>query len=359
VDASSPSRRRPRLGFVGVAAALVVALAAFLAGCDGGSSGSQSESTSKPPSAAERAALSAQSVTTELAGPEAAIAGYLSGQGIEYVGDCADAQLPRDTGTWCSTAAGHDDAASTRTYDLGPVGGKAKKQLTLKARGTAVLTPGHEVGVADGDVGQPQELTREDLQSDIWITGNLLLDQAVGIGNGLTDLPAGVAEPGTGGGGRTGTPAAAPVAPPSIVGDSQYPAQGSLVVENPTAQVGAEVAFRGSGCSANGVLQITFDGQAVGTIAADASGTFAGSISIPRGTSPGEHALSVRGSNCSFNTTVTVAASGLAFTGASGRTGTTVLVGIVAIVLGFVLVVGARRRRHVGGGRPSPPGAGA
>lgn len=355
MNASSPLQRRPRFGLVGGVAMLIVALAALLVGCDAGSSSSQSASTSKPPSAAERAAVSAQDATTELAGPEAAIAGYLSGQAIEYVGDCADAQLPRDKGSWCSTAVGHDDAASTRTYDLGPVGGKVRKHVTLKARGTAVLTPGHEVGVADGDVGQPQELTREDLQSDVWITGNLLLDQTVGIGKGLADLPAGFADPGTGGGRGTATPAAAPAAPPSIVGDSQYPAQGSLVVENPTVQVGAEVSFRGSGCAADGVLQISFDGQSIGTIAADASGTFAGSITVPRGTAPGEHALSVRGSNCSFNTTVTVAGSGLAFTGASGHTGTTVLVGIVAIVMGLVFVVGTRRRRH--GGRPSPPGA--
>ena len=47
------------------------------------------------------------------------------------------------------------------------------------------LTPGLQVGVADGNVGVPQQLTREQLANDIFITGNLVLDQAAGIGNGL------------------------------------------------------------------------------------------------------------------------------------------------------------------------------
>jgi LPXTG-motif cell wall-anchored protein len=48
-----------------------------------------------------------------------------------------------------------------------------------------------------------------------------------------------------------------------------------------------------------------------------------------------------------------LAAAGLAFTGASSHTTTYILIGIAAVVLGAVLVVGSRRRRNV-----RPPRAG-
>jgi LPXTG-motif cell wall-anchored protein len=90
---------------------------------------------------------------------------------------------------------------------------------------------------------------------------------------------------------------------------------------------------------------VGFDGHPIGTISADASGAFAGSISIPKGTAPGTHLLTVQGTNCSFNATITVAGN-LAFTGSSSHTSTYVLAGIAAVVAGMVLVVGSRRRRH-------------
>jgi LPXTG-motif cell wall-anchored protein len=90
---------------------------------------------------------------------------------------------------------------------------------------------------------------------------------------------------------------------------------------------------------------VLFDGHLIGTVFSDADGRFAGSIRIPKGTAPGTHVLTVRGSGCEFNTTITVAGS-LAFTGSSDNTSTYVLAGIAAVVVGFVLVVGSRRRRH-------------
>ena len=99
---------------------------------------------------------------------------------------------------------------------------------------------------------------------------------------------------------------------------------------------------------------MSFDGQPIGTIVSDASGTFAGSISIPKGTAPGAHLLHVQGSGCSFSATINVAGN-LAFTGSSSNTGTYVLVGIAAVVAGFVLVVGSRRRRQGTGRRSVPP----
>ena len=100
---------------------------------------------------------------------------------------------------------------------------------------------------------------------------------------------------------------------------------------------------------------MSFDGQPIGTISADGSGTFAGSITIPKGTAPGAHLLTVRGSDCVLNATITVAGA-LAFTGSSSHTTTYVLGGIAAVVVGLVLVVGTRRRRHGVLGRRPPPG---
>jgi hypothetical protein len=50
-------------------------------------------------------------------------------------------------------------------------------------------------------------------------------------------------------------------------------------------------------------------------------------------------------------------AGGLAFTGSPDHTATIVLVAVLAIVVGFVLVLGARRRRGIRGARAGPPPA--
>ena len=74
-------------------------------------------------------------------GAEAALAEYLKGQGHEYVGDCADAELPRDKGKWCSTLKSGDPAGDTETYDVGPVGEKPEKTVTVSGRGAAGSRP--------------------------------------------------------------------------------------------------------------------------------------------------------------------------------------------------------------------------
>ena len=88
-----------------------------------------------------------------------------------------------------------------------------------------------------------------------------------------------------------------------------------------------------------------FDGAQVGTLPSDSTGSFAGSISIPPGTAPGQHLLTVRGSACELNVVINVLgaqAAGLAFTGASSHTLTYVLAAIAAVVIGSVLVLGSR-----------------
>jgi LPXTG-motif cell wall-anchored protein len=353
--------RPGRFRRISAIAAVLVVLAVILAACSGGDSSSNSEKKGSSDSNASASTTgggttaddaTAQNASTEPVGAQAAIADYVKGQGHEYAGDCADAQLPRDEGKWCSTLKSSDPAAGTETYDVGPVGENPQKTVTVKRRGAAQLTPGYQVGVTQGNVGAPHQLARSELESDAFITGNLILDQQAGIGAGLGDLPAGAPTPapggggtggngGTGGGGGGGTP---PVVAPGG-GNAQYPPNGEIVVENPTVEVGGEVAFQGSGCLPNELLQVLFDGHPIGTISSDADGRFAGSIKIPAGTAPGSHLLTVRGSACEFNTTINVAGN-LAFTGSSDNTGTYVLAGIAAVVVGFVLVVGSRRRRH-------------
>jgi hypothetical protein len=336
--------------------AVLAVLAVILAACSGGDDSSNADKGKKGSDTTEESTTTtagdgtAQNASTEPVGAEAAVAEYLKGQGFEYAGDCADAKLPQDKGKWCSTLKSTDAAAGTETYDVGPVGEAPQKTITVKRRGAADLTPGYQVGVAQGNVGTPQQLTREQLEANTFITGNLILDQQAGIGAGLGDLPAGApsGDGGTGGGGTPPTTAPPVTAPPVTTpggGNAQYPPNGGIVVENPNVEVGGEVSFQGSGCLPNETLRVLFDGHQIGTISSDADGRFAGSINIPNGTAPGTHLLTVQGSGCVFNTTINVAGN-LAFTGSSNHTTTYVLAGIAAVVVGFVFVVGSRRRRR-------------
>jgi hypothetical protein len=323
-----------------------MALGLLAASCDSGGSGSKSSSTTKPPSTTGVTQAGAEPV-----GPEAAVAKYLASQNIEYAGDCAIAKLPRDKGKWCSTLRSGADNPDQKVYDVGPVGSKPEKVLTVNRHGKATLTPGNQVGVQNGNVGQPQQLTYAEIAGNAFISGNLLLDQQAGIGKGLADLPGGQTSPPPttgGGGGGGGNP------PPTT--QPPYPPNGGGVVENPTVPVGNDVVFRGSGCGANEQLVVLIDGKPSGTITSGPDGTFAGSITIPPGTAPGIHSLTVQGQHCVFNSTIIVQGN-LAFTGSSSHTSTYVLGGMTAVIIGSILVVGSRRRRRTIGRPPtgSPP----
>ena len=270
------------------------------------------------------------------------------------------AELPRDRGKWCSTLVVGDDTTATKTYTVGPVGEEPEDEVTVTRRGSVRLTPGLQVGVADGNVGVPTQLTREQLANDIFITGNLVLDQAAGIGNGLGDLPAGA--PATGGdgtgGGGTGGGGGGGGAPPQVgtgpgTGAGQYPPNGAIVVVNPDVDTGGQVVFRGGGCTGNEVLQVLFDGQFDRHDHLRRPGRVRRVDLDPVGTAPGVHALTIKGAVCVLNADITVR-GGLAFTGSSSHTTTYVLAGVAAVVVGFVLVVGTRRRHRGVRGR-SPP----
>ncbi len=147
------------------------------------------------------------------------------------------------------------------------------------------------------------------------------------------------------------------IAADNIVAPGQYPPNGVIVVDQTDVQVGGEVAVRGSGCVPGETLSVLFDGAQVGTMPSDSGGNFAGSVTVPAGTNPGQHLITVRGSGCELNAVVTVVGAGatrsLAFTGSSS-TLTYVLVGLAAVMFGGVLVLGTRRRRA----STTSPGAG-
>jgi hypothetical protein len=349
----SPARRT-RIATIAVGVLVFVLLAAS---CDNGSSNAGKSSTKKKSGSAL-----ATDVGVNPVGPEKAVAQYLRSQGLEYAGDCATAQLPRDKGKWCSTLLQGADNDETKVYGIGPVGSKYVKVITVNRHGNAHLTPGGQVGVANGNVGTPQELSVDQIAADPFISSNLILDQLAGIGHGLSDITSSASTPGgppTGGtGGGTGGGVGVPTVSDANAGPgvAAYTPVSVITVTNPNVQVLGEVAFRGSGCSPNEPLAVLLDGVNAGTINANAVGDFAGSLTVPKGTTPGAHSLTVRGAVCVLDATVMVEGA-LAFTGASSHTSTYVLGALAAIVMGLVLVVSTRRRRGsiMGGGSSSPP----
>ena len=162
-------------------------------------------------------------------------------------------------------------------------------------------------------------LTYDDLANNIFIAGNLALDQQAGNGKGLRDLPPPRRPPPRpaparrrhrGRGARS--PAATRnaqitvTADPTVLAEQYPPAPAASWSTTRTSDAGGEVTFRGAGCAPNEVLQVLFDGKPIGTITADARARSPGSITIPKGTAPGAHLLTVRGSVCVLNATITV-----------------------------------------------------
>jgi LPXTG-motif cell wall-anchored protein len=211
------------------------------------------------------------------------------------------------------------------------------------------LESAKSVQLDQGQLGSVANLTREDLLANVWVAGNIFLDNVLNFGE-PTDLPPATEAP------PDNTPPATGNGPvissDAIVAPASYPPSGGIVVDQPNVQVGGIAAFRGSGCAPGETLNVLFDGSQVGTVPSDGGGNFAGSITIPQGTSPGDHLLTVRGSACELNVVVNVlgaaATRSLAFTGSSSHTLTYVLVGFVAVMVGAVLVFGSRRRRSSG-----------
>jgi hypothetical protein len=232
----------------------------------------------------------------------------------------------------------------------------------------AQLGPSTSIVVTEGNLGTITQLTYDQITGNLFIAGNLVLDQQGGIGSGLGDVqpattstttpPAGGtggAGPAAAGTGGAGDPTVTAADTPGT-GGVAYTVVGGIVVDNPNVQVGGEMAFHGTGCAANETLDVLFDGRSIGTLVSNANGEFAGSMSVPAGTPSGTHLLTVRGAVCVFNATITVSGGSLAFTGSSSHTSTYVFGAFAAIAVGFVLVVATRRRwRGVTHHSSSPP----
>jgi LPXTG-motif cell wall-anchored protein len=230
------------------------------------------------------------------------------------------------------------------------------------------LTNATKVTLDQGALGDVQPVTREELLAIPFIAGNAFLDQLLGLG-GVSEFPpaAATTPPPGGGGGGGGAGAGAGGAAPTVSNAGggggvvgAYPPTATIVVVDPNVPPGGTVQFSGSGCGPNEQLSVLFDDRPVGTLTANANGEFAGSLGIPQSTTPGVHTLKVRGKTCELSVTINVVAPQaqarpLAFTGSSNHTSTYVLVGAAAVLIGAVLVVGARRRRA--GRATGPPAA--
>jgi FecR-like protein len=241
-------------------------------------------------------------------------------------------------------------------------------KVTTADGAAAQLEPAKSVVVTQGDLGTINTLTYDQLSNNVFIAGNLALDLQAGKGQGLLDLPQPPTGNAAGPGGTGGRGGAAPTVAGgdttgqvtvagAFVAREQYPPSAGMVVDDPNVEVAGESAFRGAGCVPNEVLQVLFDHVPIGTVASNSQGSFAGTITIPPGTKPGVHLLTVRGAVCVLNANITVrgGAVRLAFTGSSSHTSTYVLGGIAAVVVGLMLVVGTRRRRRGLQGRSFPP----
>ncbi|MEX1006572.1 MAG: FecR family protein [Acidimicrobiia bacterium] len=206
------------------------------------------------------------------------------------------------------------------------------------------------VTLDQGQFSELKQLTYEDLTGNLFIAGNLFLDDLLELG-GFSELPPPSEPP------PNPEPQTVPVPPPPpppppepvVQADdieiSQYPPDGELTVDDPNIEVGGQESFRGSGCKPSETVAVLFDGVQVGTLPTDSTGSFAGTITIPRGTTPGQHLLTVRGASCELNAVINVlGAAALAFTGASSHTSTYVLAGAAAVVIGSAFVLGSRRR---------------
>ena len=341
---AEPRGRVTRFSAVAVA---LLALSVIAVSCDNSSSSSSAPKPSVKGAEAER-------VVYTPVGPEISVGKYVESLGKQYAGPCDLATLPRDDGKWCSTLVESKSTADQRVYEVGPVGGKAEKTVTVKRRGQQLLVPGENVPVADGNIGDVGRLTFEQMLQDQYITGNLKQDLAAGIGKGLTELD-GVAgavvdrttdNTGAGGAGGAGGATGGPniiTSPGDTVDANGYPVTGGIVVEPPT--VAGEVVFRGTGCAANEPLTVSFDGKPIGTVTAGQTGDFSGQVNVPAGTASGTHVVTIQGASCVSTFTVDVAGQ-LAFTGSSSHTSTIVLVGITAVIAGVVLLLATRRRRR-------------
>lgn len=126
---------------------------------------------------------------------------------------------------------------------------------------------------------------------------------------------------------------------------------------------GQTITVSVSGFAPSSQVNLAIDGQAIGSLTTDASGSGSGSFTVPSNLSPGTHTLSASGTagaggTCDPSTTLTVAgaaagppgaaAPGAGAGGALAFTGSDTLrffwIGFAALTVGAALVIAVRRR---------------
>lgn len=124
--------------------AMLVGAAVVLGGCTSGNETVPEASTTSPaptsmttttgvaPTSTSTTATSAS--TQGAATPAEAIEAWLREQGYPYSGECADAKLQADAGTWCSTLS--SDQGDEQKYRVGRVFSQYKYVLELKKSGS-------------------------------------------------------------------------------------------------------------------------------------------------------------------------------------------------------------------------------
>lgn len=115
------------------------------------------------------------------------------------------------------------------------------------------------------------------------------------------------------------------------------------IASGATAAAGGALGISGSGFTPNGIVHLSVNGESVGQTTASAGGSINTTITIPSGsTSPAIIAADPPGCSLTVALSATTAARPLAFTGSNSEP--LVIAGIVAVVLGALMVYGARRR---------------
>jgi LPXTG-motif cell wall-anchored protein len=152
----------------------------------------------------------------------------------------------------------------------------------------------------------------------------------------------------------------------AVAGAQEYPPAACTVG---TSQVsvapGQTITVSISGFAASTPVNLSLDGQALGSLTTDSSGAGSATVTIPNNVSAGTHTLSASGKStvggdCDPSTTVTVtgAAAGAGRAAPTGRLAVTgsdslplLWIGVAVLTVGAALVIGARRRanarRHI------------
>lgn len=123
---------------------------------------------------------------------------------------------------------------------------------------------------------------------------------------------------------------------------AQYPDGPSASIDDTSVLAGGVVNITGQDCLDDDVVDVTLDGELIGTLPVADDGTFGGAITIPADTAPGTYTLEATCGSDVLSIEITVSAAGVTPTGndpALARTGTSVD-GLVKIG-GGLLVAGA------------------